>query len=157
MRELPTDNPRTSLIKYAALCLNKRPYFRDTLGLKLIQRAKKLKLENTGEIIAEILDDLEKSGYLDDGYLAEAYVRRQLARGYGPKIISLKLRLLHLSQNSISEIITGISNSDQLDAIKKYSEKYPNLDRYKLTQKLYSRGFQSSQINKLFDVECSED
>lgn len=157
MEPLSVDNSRSILIKYATYCLNRKPYFRDTLRQKLIQRAKKLKLEDTSEAIIGILNNLQKSGYLEDSYLAQAFVRRQLDKGYGPKIISLKLHRLHLSQKSISEIIIGISNSDQLDAIKKYSAKYPNLDRYKLTQKLYSRGFQSSQINKLFDVEYSED
>src|SRR5258706_4808471 len=96
----PKSETRELLLKYAGNILSRRPYFRHTLKAKLILRAKKLKLVEANPIIDSILEDLARSGYLDDQYLAEAYVRRQLGKGYGPRLISLKLGCLHLDHDS---------------------------------------------------------
>ncbi len=148
---------RSSLIKYAAFCLSRRPYFEGALRQKLILRSKKLKLENATTEITGILDDLRKSGYLDDPYLAAAYARRQLDKSYGPKIISLKLKRLGVDQSTISLALEEADIPKQLEAIKKYALKYRKLDKFKLVSKLYSRGFTGSAINKLFDSEYFED
>jgi SOS response regulatory protein OraA/RecX len=148
---------RASLIKYGAFCLSRRPYFEETLRQKLVLRAKKLNFPDFSPVITAILHDLKESGYLDDPYLAQAYARRQLAKGYGPKIISLKLARLKLNKEVIELALAEASPEKQLEALQKYARKYPRLDRYKLTSRLYSRGFGSSVINKLFDVEYLED
>ena len=154
----PPSDVRASLIKYAAFCLNRRPYFRESIRQKLVLRARKLKFENSSSIITAILDDLQKSGYLDDAYLAGAFVRRQLDKGYGPRIINLKLNRLHLDKNTIDIALSENATSvQQIAAIKKYSLKYHSSDRRKLVSRLYSRGFISSIINKLFDAEYIED
>lgn len=152
----PSDK-RSNLIKYAAFCLNRRPYFREVLRQKLVQRAKKLKLSNTSSVILEILNDLQKNGYLDDQYLAEAFARRQLSKCYGPKIISLKLHHLKLGNDVINQALDEADIEKQIEAIKRYISKNNRQDKYKLISKLYSRGFNSSVINKVFDVEYLED
>ncbi len=158
MLEQPSPSEiRASLIKYATLCLSKRPYFEDTLHHKLIIRSKKLKFSDSTKVISTILKDLKKAGFLDDSYLAQAYARRQLSKGYGPRIISLKLKRLHLSQSVIDLALAEADKEKQLEAVKKYARKYPKIDKYKLISRLFSRGFIASTINKLFDVECSED
>ena len=148
---------RASLIKYAAFCLSRRPYFEETIRQKLILRSKKLKFENATKVIADILKDLKKSGYLDDPYLAQAFARRQLDKCYGPRIISLKLSRMKLNKEIIDLALEEANIDKQVTAIRKYTLKYPKLDKYKLTSKLYSRGFSSSAINKLFDSEYIED
>ena len=154
----PPSDVRASLIKYAAFCLNRRPYFRESIRQKLVLRARKLKFENFSSIITAILDDLQQSGYLNDSYLAEAFVRRQLGKGYGPRIISLKLGRLRLDRNTIDIALdTEADPPKQVEAIKKYADKYRSLDRRKFVSRLYSRGFSSSIINKLFDAEYIED
>lgn len=158
MPELPSESEvRAGLIKYAAFCLSRRPYFRETLRQKLVLRSKKLKLNNSTSVILEILGDLKKSGYLDDTYLAQAYARRQLDKGYGPRIISLKLRRLMLDQAVIALALEEADEEKQTASIRKFASKYRMLDKYKLTSKLYARGFGGSVINKLFDSESFED
>ena len=155
--QLSPSEIRASLIKYAAFCLSRRPYFEETIRQKLVLRSKKLKFENASKVITDILKDLKKSGYLDDPYLAQAFARRQLDKCYGPRIISLKLSRMKLNREVIELALEEASIAKQVAAIKKYTLKYPKLDKYKITSKLYARGFSSSAINKLFDSEYIED
>lgn len=155
---LPQSEIRAGLLKYAAFCLNRRPYFREVIRQKLTLRAKKLKYPNSGQIITDILDDLQKSGYLDDQYLAGAFVRRQLGKGYGPRIISLKLAKFHLDRDSLDMVLSEEASVEhQLEAIEKFASKYRKLDNRLLISKLYARGFSSSVINKLFDSSYIEE
>ncbi len=148
---------RASLIKYAAFCLSRRPYFEETIRQKLVLRSKKLKFTDSTKVITSILKDLKKAGFLDDLYLAQAYVRRQLDKCYGPRIISLKLSRLRLNKDTIDTALEEADIEKQLESIRKFALKYRKLDKYKLTSKLYSRGFGSQAIKKLFDVEYLED
>jgi len=158
MPEQPSQSEiRSSLIKYAAFCLSRRPYFEETIRQKLVLRSKKLKFEKSDKVISDILEDLRKSGYLNDIYLASAYARRQLGKGYGPRIISFKLKRLKVSEAVIDTALEEANVPKQLEAIQKYAQKYHKLDKYKLTSRLYSRGFSSVAINKLFDSEYFED
>lgn len=143
---------RASLVKYAANILNRRPYFRHKLREKLLLRQKKLKITGAEPVIESILNDLSKSGYLNDAYLADAFVRRQLDKGYGPRIIAYKLKLLRLDPDVIKNSLENEAYKDkQITALIAFSSKFPRLDRRKLVQKLYQRGFDSYLINKLFD------
>lgn len=151
--QLSPSEIRASLVKYAAFCLSRRPYFEETIRQKLVLRSKKLKFKNATKVITDILKDLKKSGYLDDPYLAQAFARRQLDKCYGPRIISLKLGRMKLNREVIDLALEEASVDKQVAAIRKYALKYPKLDKYRITSKLYSRGFSSSAINKLFDSE----
>lgn len=148
---------RASLIKYAAFCLSRKPYFEETIRQKLLLRSKKLKFGNSTEIIKDILKDLKKAGYLDDPYLAQAFAKRQLDKGYGPKIISLKLSRMKLDSSVIEFALQEADIDKQLESIKKYAQKYQKLDKYRIISRLYSRGFSSQAINKVFDSYYSED
>jgi len=140
------------------VCLNRQPYFRNRLRDKLILRAKKLNFDDAYDTIDKILADLSKSGYLNDQFLANGYVRRQLSKGYGPKIIYLKLLRLSLEKDKISQAIEEEATQEaQFEAISKLRAKYSKYDKYKMKSKLYSRGFSSSTINKVFDVGAFED
>ncbi len=152
-----SDDGRSSLLRHAVSCLNRQPYFRQKLHQKLLQRAQKLKIGQAEEIIKAILDDLQASGYLNDEYLAGAFVRRQLSKGYGPQLITLKLRSFNLSSQVLSSALAEAGPEAQLEAVKKYLRKYSHLDKYQLTHKLYQRGFAGSVINKLFDSRYTED
>ena len=155
--QLSPSDIRASLIKYAAFCLSRRPYFEEALRQKLVLRSKKLNLSDTNSIISDILNDLKKSGYLDDPYLAQAYARRQLEKCYGPRIISLKLQRLKVGRDVIDLALEEANAEKQVEAVKKFANKYRKLDKYKLTSKLYARGFNSTVINKVFDVGYMED
>jgi len=149
---------RQSLIKYAGRILVARPYFRFKLREKLFQRAQKLGFADSGSVIDSIIDDLAKSGYLDDSYLSESYVRRQLSKGYGPKIISLKLLALGLDRETVSLALkSSASEEAEIASIRQYSQKYARLDRRKLIGKLYFRGYSGPIIKKVFDGDYLED
>ncbi len=154
----PKSDARQALVSYAARILVARPYFKSKLREKLFLRAEKLGIDGPGSTIDSILEDLSKSGYLNDLYLAEAYVRRQLAKGYGPKIIILKLKFLGLGRETVSEVLRSQASVElELDSIKKYCQKYPRLDQRKLISKLYQRGYHSTTIKKVFDSDWLED
>jgi SOS response regulatory protein OraA/RecX len=155
--QLSPSEIRASLVKYAAFCLSRRPYFEETIRQKLVLRSKKLKIADSKEVIKGILTDLKKAGYLDDIYLAQAYVRRQLGKCYGPRVISLKLGRMKLNKDTINLALEEADIEKQVESIKKYALKYSKLDKYRLTSKLYARGFGSQAIKKLFDVEYLED
>ena len=146
------SDSRAGLVKYASFILNQRPYFRHKLKVKLLLRAKKLNYLEAGPVIESILDDLQKSGYLNDSYLAAAFVRRQMVKGYGPRIIKIKLIQLRLDKTAISLALeTEADKKAQLEAAKKYLAKKRAMDRRKSVQVLYQRGFDSQIINNLFD------
>ncbi len=149
---------RQSLVSYAAKILVARPYFRAKLRDKLFLRAEKFNFLDPSGVIDSILDDLSKSGYLNDKYLAEAFVRRQLSKGYGPKIISLKLKFLGLDREIISEVLKSQAYEElEVDSISRYCRKYPRVDPRKLISKLYQRGYNSQAIKKVFDSDWLED
>lgn len=148
---------RASLIKYAAFCLSRRPYFQETLRQKLISRSIKLEFVDYHNVVEDILKDLKKSGYLDDEYLASAFVRRQLSKYYGPRVISLKLKRLQLDNEAISKALSEIDQESESASMAKYISKYPKLDKYKLRSKLFSRGYSTVAINNLFDSEYFDD
>lgn len=157
---MPNQNSdiRQSLVKYVSFVLGRRPYFRHQLREKLILRCKKLEFQNYDQIVEDILDDLTKSGYLKDAYLAEAFVRRQLSKGYGPRFIGLKLRALKLSQSDISLALeTEATSRVQIESARHFLSKKRYSDPRKAVSVLYQRGFDSKIIRKLFDAELPED
>ena len=103
-------------------------------------------------IIDKILDELAASGYLDDVYLAQAYVRRQLSKCYGPRIIALKLKQLRLDSTAISAAIASEATQElQIEAVVRFAHKNRCADKRKTSYKLYSRGFSSDIIKFVFD------
>ncbi|KKT67399.1 MAG: Regulatory protein RecX [Candidatus Woesebacteria bacterium GW2011_GWA2_44_33] len=149
---------RSSLLKYAANILSRRTYFRFKLREKLFLRAEKLNLSNSDSTINSILDDLAKSGYLNDQYLSEAFVRRQLSKHYGPRIISLKLKFLGLSREAVTEALSSSASLEaEIASIRQYLQKFPLLDHRKLISKLYQRGYSDRAIKSAFDGGYLED
>lgn len=143
---MPESNPkselRAKLVKYAANILSRRPYFRHQLKQKLFLYAEKFGLSPDSSTVDQIITDLAQSGYLDDQYLAAAYVRRQLGKCYGPKIIRYKLKTLGLSDTLINQALASEATAEALLlATDKISLKYRSKDPREVKQKLYQRGF----------------
>lgn len=152
------NNQRQPLVQYASRILSARPYFRSQLRDKLYARAESLGFSEPGDTIDSILQDLAQSGYLDDQYLADAYVRRQLSKYYGPKIIAFKLKRLGLGSDQISQSLRSEATLEaEIASIQKYRAKNPRLDPRKFTSKLYLRGYSGQSIQKAFDSEWLED
>lgn len=154
----PKSDQRQELVKYAGRILTGRPYFKVKLKEKLFLRAEKLKYQEPGPIIEEILQDLSKSGYLNDEYLAGAYIRRQLSKGYGPKIISTKLKFMGLDSATIVRCLKNeVTEEQELASIKRYCQKNARLEQRKLVSKLYLRGYSGQLIKNTFDSDWLED
>ena len=133
---------RSTLVKYAANILSRRPYFYGQLKNKLLQRSQKLGIESPENDIQSILQDLQVSGYLNDSYLAEAFVRRHLGKGHGPKIIKYKLIQLGLSSTEATAALSTPENIELVEVAKaKIASKYSNSEPFMVKSKLYQRGF----------------
>ncbi len=142
MPESSQKNNRSELLKYAVNILSRKPYFYAQLKNKLQERAQKLELTDFEDDLDAILAELKTSGYLNDLYLAEAYVRRCLGRLQGPKIIRYKLQQLGLTTPQISEALgTEESQKALSEAKSKLANKLSGAEEFKLAHKLYQRGF----------------
>jgi|SRR3989339_543614 len=145
---------RQSLMRYAARLLSARPYFSSRLEEKLLLRAEKLQLTEAGPVIDQIISDLKKNKFLDDRYLAEAYTRNELKKGWGPRIILLKLTHLGVDQPVADEVIRSEADVDrQKEAILHHLRKLRRYEKRVQINKLFQRGFNSSAIFLVFDSQ----
>ena len=148
----PSSEIRSSLVRYAALILGARPYFSGRLREKLRLRAEKLQFEKAEPIIEKIITDLTKDRLLDDQYLAAAYVRKELKKGWGPKVILLKLMRLGVGRETAQEVLLIEADlSHQKDSIASYLKKISHYNQHVQINKLFQRGFNSAAILPLFD------
>ena len=147
-----SPNVRRSLVSYAAKILGMRPYFSGKLREKLILRAAKLNFTDAEEIIEQILSELRSTKFLDDHYLAEGYVRKELHKGWGPKIILYKLTRLGVEPETAKEaLLTEADLEKQQAAIRHYIKKIARYDKRIQINKLFQRGFNSAAILSTFD------
>jgi len=99
-------------------------------------------------VIAETLARLERSGLLNDGEFAHAWVEnRSTSRPRGRRALKLELRQKGLSEESIQSALEQAASEDSLalEAARKYVRKLRGLDwltfRNKLGGFLARRGF----------------
>ena len=86
--------------------------------------------------IAEgIIDELKTLGYLQDDEMIAAFIKREFHRGYGPRVIEMKLRAKGLATTSLSSCIT---DSMQRTKIRELKQKW---GAKMSAQKLIRRGF----------------
>jgi len=153
-----SSDARQSLVQYAALILGSRPYFSGKLKEKLQARSVKLGLLDTDLLIDQIISELSASRFLDDEYLSQAFVRRELSKGYGPKIIQLKLTRLGVDHHAIQEALTvEASLIKQIEAIKRYLGKLNRFEKRTKINKLFQRGFNSQAVLRVFDSKLLYD
>ncbi len=133
---------RGQLVKYAGYLLSRRPYFSAQIRKKLTEKAGRLEESGHGDLIEDIITELEDAKYLNDDYLLTGYIRQKLNKLQGPKIIFAKLRQLGLKSDQISK---ALSNPELLEYVEqakqKLASKYSNLDSFQIKGKLYQRGF----------------
>ena len=132
-------------IVYKLLAL--RGYMKSELTKKL----KRYKI--APEAIEEILSECEKLGYLDDQREGKLFIAREKRRGIGPQIIAYKLQQ---KAPELKEMVReGISDEEQLEAIKKWIEKKTRRDNFsdiKVKERLYrflsGKGFDDHLIRQ---------
>jgi len=129
-----------------------RPYFSGKLREKLQQRALSLDFADATDEIESIISELKASKFLDDKYLAEGYVRKELRKGWGPRIILLKLFRLGVDSDiAKAALLVEADLPKQKAAIAAYRKKISRYDPRTQTNKLFQRGFNTSAVVNSFD------
>ncbi|NGX39903.1 MAG: Regulatory protein RecX [Chlamydiae bacterium] len=128
-----------SIVSKAFSLLARRSYFSKELIGKLLEKG-----YEKAEVDALIIR-LQNEGWLNDLGLAERFVARQREKGYGPRVIEMKLRekggecgvLIEESEEALSSFI-----------LKKYWKDWPE-KREKVIAALLRRGHSYPLINKV--------
>ena len=128
----------------ASSLLARRSYFSKELKTKLLEKG------YPQDEIKNLLAELTKRGWLNDQELAKRYCERLQQRGYGPRLITLKLR-----EKAGSLDIEPLEESEEavLSLIRK---RYMPIQRDKVFRALLRRGFSFELINKALARICEE-
>lgn len=123
--------------------LSRRAYFSKQLTRKLKEKG------YPEEEIKDLIADFTKRGWLNDDELAKRFVERQTEKGYGPRVILMKLR------EKAGEIALEVDPSEgALRTLikKKYARDLPE-KRNKVIAALMRRGHPYDVITRLIDEE----
>ena len=156
---LTVKEQKTVLESTAIRYLSYRPRFKAEIFTRLGQKAKELNLKDPFTLINQIVESLEKSGFLNDQKMLESYIRLRLQEKVkGPYWIKPRLLHLGLSKSSIEAALKEYANREtQLEVIRKYlSKKSRNRaldlkEKAKLFRSLIARGFSAELISQAFD------
>ncbi len=131
----------------AYFLLARRPYFSRELSAKLLEKG-----YPKGEI-DPLIKELTSRGYLNDAELAARFIESQKRRGYGPMVISHKLR------QKAGEM--DLSCEEDEDLLRSYIEKkhLKNLPekKDKVIQSLMRKGHSYGLINKILATITRDD
>lgn len=168
---LPADDPRRPLFSRALRVLAAREHGREELRSKLLvppapwpkrgeegrrQRAdivQGVAPEKPDEdMLEDVLDALEREGYLSDERFAESFVNMRARRGHGPVRIKNDMKQKKLATDKISDAFEACE-TDWFELARdvrerKFGEIVPTDFKEKARQMwfLQSRGFEMSQI-----------
>lgn len=145
-------NEKKRVLGYLYKLLSVRSYMGGALREKL--REKKV----SGAVIDEVIEHLQKLGYLDDEREIETLIRSYSRKGYGPMQIENKLRLkgklsFDVAREKVREVVDDELQLEQIeDWIQRKFPDFPDVDRVK-TQKIFlflkRKGFDDSLIRKI--------
>jgi SOS response regulatory protein OraA/RecX len=151
--------PKAILESTAIQYLSFRPRFKAEIYTRLGQKAEELNLKDSFTLINQIVESLEKSGFLDDQKLLESYIRSHLCnKTKGPYWIRPRLLHFGLNKSEVDEALKIHANREiQIKAIgkflaKKCPESKPDLKtKARLFRALSARGFSGQLITEAFD------
>ena len=114
------------------------------------------------QLIDKVLGEMESYGYLDDRRFAELYSKELTKKGFGPRVVSQKMRMRGLEANLVREIVQEftLSQDEAPDELLRLAQKklkslHRESDEFKKRQKLYrylaGRGWGSGEIRKVID------
>ena len=123
--------------QYATYLLSKRSYGSNELKAKLLSRF--ISEESSQLAIEKCL----QCGYIDDEALVLSYIRRELRKGYGPKLLISKIAFkLRIEKEDVQNIYDmQVTEEELLEQRQKLVAKKKFSDPYKERQYLYKRGF----------------
>ncbi len=157
MPSSPPNKSRAILENTAIRFLSFRPRFKAEVINRLAEKALEIGLADPVTLIDKIVESLEKSGFLDDEKLLEGYIRNRLVeKKKGPYWIRQHLLRLDLSKPEIDAALAKYApKPTQLEVIREYLAKHPNLTDPKLKAKLFrrllGRGFSAALVTLAFD------
>jgi len=145
--------------------LSFRPRFKAEIYTRLGRKAEELKLKDSFTLINQIVESLEKSGFLNDQKLLESYIRTRLCdKTKGPYWIRPHLLHFGLNNSEVDEALkTHASREIQIEVIGKFIVKKcprsnPDLKtKARLFRALSARGFSGQLITEAFDRNTREE
>ena len=115
------------------------------------------------DLIAEVLDALERERLLSTHRFAEQFVHQRSARGHGPLKILHELRQRGVDEAIASEFVEpsdpAWTTSARRALCKRFGERPPAgfRDRAKQSRFLEQRGFSREQIRRALEADDSND
>lgn len=151
--------PKAILESTAIRFLSYRPRFKAEVYTRLGRKAKELNLPNSYTLINQIVESLEKSGFLNDEKLLESYIHSHLiGKTKGPYWIRPRLLHFGLNKSEIDEALKIHAGREiQIEIIGKFLAKRcsgskPDLKtKARLFRALSTRGFSGELIIEAFD------
>ena len=139
------------MLDAAQVILAQREHSQKQLRAKLLSKGYDL------DVVELAIDTLANSGLQCDKRYAENYMTQRSVKGYGPNYIRQYLGQQGISQSMITALFEQI-DIDWFNCIervwrKKFSVLPQDLkEKAKQQQFLYYRGFESEQIQELFEI-----
>jgi regulatory protein len=115
------------------------------------------------EVIAGVLDELERSGALADARFTDVFVRSRVSKGQGPQRIRAELAQRGIGGAAADEVLRG-AEVDWLETIravrrKRFGPELPHdyAERAKQARFLQYRGFDGEQIRAALELDGDSD
>lgn len=115
------------------------------------------------DVIAPVLDELERAGSLADARFTDSFVRSRVAKGQGPQRIRAELAQRGIADAAADEVLRG-ADVDWLTTIravrrKRFGADLPSdyTERARQARFLQYRGFNSEQIRAALELDGDSD
>ncbi len=163
MNQPPPSNPKAALEATAIRFLSYRPRFKAEVINRLAKKAVEIGFTDPLTLIDQIVESLEKSGFIDDAKNLESFIRYRLeTKLKGPLLIKAQLFRLGVAKSAIDHALSDYAPREvQLTAItrflaKKSSGQVDHKTKARLFRSLVSRGFSASLVMSAFDGQDGE-
>ncbi len=155
--EAATDTDAAACTRTALDLLARREHSRRELTRKLATRG------FPDDVIAPVLDELERSGSLADARFTDSFVRSRVAKGQGPQRIRAELAQRGISDPQAADVLRS-TDVDWLATIravrrKRFGPEPPRdfAERARQARFLQYRGFDSEQIRAALELDADSD
>lgn len=115
------------------------------------------------DVVAAVLDELERSGSLADARFTDSFVRSRVAKGQGPQRIRAELAQRGIADSAADEVLsgTGVDWRATIRAVrrKRFGPELPRdyAERARQARFLQYRGFDSEQIRAALELDGDSD